>query len=43
MGADGGCILSCILINGKQTIEYPDFKPRKGKSTLLMAELLLSG
>jgi hypothetical protein len=22
-----GCILSCILINGKQTIEYPDFKP----------------
>jgi hypothetical protein len=22
-----------FLINGKQTIEYPDFKPRKGKST----------
>jgi hypothetical protein len=22
-----------FLINGKQTIEYPDFKGRKGKST----------
>jgi hypothetical protein len=27
IGADVADVLSCILINGKQTIEYPDFKP----------------
>jgi hypothetical protein len=42
MGADVADVYyPAFLINGKQTIEYPDFKRRKGKSMLLMAELLL--